>query len=174
RDKAWTWEHQALTRARYCCGDARVGERFEAIREAILRLPRDPARLKAEVLEMRQRMRDGHRNPTGLFDVKHDPGGLVDVEFCVQYLVLAHAHCYPALTANIGNIALLKRCAELGLLPADIALPAADAYRELRRLQHSVKLQGAEHARVPAEQVAPMVEPVRRLWHTVFGATALQ
>ncbi len=174
REKAWTWEHQALTRARYCCGDARVGERFEAIREAILRLPRDAARLKAEVLEMRQRMREGHPNPTALFDVKHDPGGLVDVEFAVQFLVLAHAHAHPQLTANIGNIALLKRCAELGLLSAAVALPAADAYRELRRLQHAVKLQGAEHARVPPEQVAPMVESVRRLWHTVFGATALQ
>ncbi len=168
RDKAWTWEHQALTRARFCCGDARVGERFEGIREAILRLPRDVAKLKTEVLEMRQKMREGHPNPTGLFDVKHDPGGLVDVEFCVQYLVLAHAHAYPALTANIGNIALLKRCAELGLLPADIALPAADAYRELRRLQHGVKLQGAEHARVPADK-AQAGQAVRALWAAVFG-----
>lgn len=169
REKAWTWEHQALTRARYCCGDEHVGERFEAIRAAILRLPRDVAKLKAEVLEMRQKMRDGHPNPTALFDVKHDPGGLVDVEFAVQYLILAHAHAYPQLTANIGNIALLKRCAELGLLPHDVALPAADAYRALRRLQHAVKLQGAEHARAQPEQVAPMVETVRRLWHTVFG-----
>jgi glutamate-ammonia-ligase adenylyltransferase len=170
RQQAWTWEHQALTRARYCCGDRAVGERFEAIREAILRLPREPERLKADVLEMRQKMRDGHPNASGLFDLKHDAGGLVDVEFAVQYLVLAHAHAHPELTANIGNIALLKRCAELGLLPADIALPAADAYRELRRLQHAVKLQGAEHARVPPEAAADAGRAVRALWAAVFGS----
>lgn len=169
REKAWTWEHQALTRARYCCGDAQVGARFEAIREAILRLPRERDRLKAEVLEMRQKMRDGHPNPSGLFDVKHDPGGLVDVEFAVQFLVLAHAHAHAELTANVGNIALLKRCADLGLLAAEIALPAADAYRELRRLQHTVKLQGAEHARVPPEMAAQAAEAVRALWAVVFG-----
>ena len=169
RHQAWTWEHQALTRARYCCGDRRVGERFEAIRQALLCLPRDVAKLRTDVLEMRQKMRDGHPNPSGLFDIKHDPGGLVDVEFCVQYLVLAHAHTYPELTANVGNIALLKRCAELGLLPPEIALPAADAYRELRRLQHRAKLQGAEHARAPAEQAAPAGQAVRALWTAVFG-----
>ncbi len=169
RHKAWTWEHQALTRARFCCGDRAVGEGFEAIRQEILRLPRDEARLRAEVLEMRQKMRDGHPNPSGLYDVKHDPGGLVDVEFAVQYLVLAHAHAHPALTANIGNIALLRSCAELGLLPPDIALPAADAYRELRRLQHAVKLQGAEHARVPPAQAEVASQAVLRLWSHVFG-----
>ncbi len=172
RSQAWIWEHQALTRARYCCGDAAVGRRFEAIRAAILRLPRDAGRLRAEVLAMRQKMRAGHPNPSALFDVKHDPGGLVDVEFAVQYLVLAHAHDHPELTANVGNIALLRQCAELGLLPADIALPAADAYRALRGLQHRVKLQGAEHARVPPAEAEAASRAVRRLWETVFGPPA--
>jgi glutamate-ammonia-ligase adenylyltransferase len=169
RHQAWTWEHQALTRARYCCGERAVGEGFEAIRAAILRLPRDAAKLRADVLEMRQKMRDGHPNASGLFDVKHDPGGLVDVEFAVQYLVLAHAHAHPALTANIGNIALLRSCAELGLLPPEIALPAADAYRELRRLQHAVRLQGAEHARVPPAQAQTASQAVLRLWAHVMA-----
>ncbi|MCS6785451.1 MAG: bifunctional [glutamate--ammonia ligase]-adenylyl-L-tyrosine phosphorylase/[glutamate--ammonia-ligase] adenylyltransferase [Thiobacillaceae bacterium] len=174
RDKAWTWEHQALTRARYCCGDGAVGEGFEAIRREILCLPRAPERLKAEVLAMRQKMRAGHPNPTALFDLKHDPGGLVDVEFAVQYLVLAHAHAYPALTDNIGNIALLRRCAELGLLPAEVALPAADAYRELRRLQHAAKLQGAHEARSAPEPIEPLRQAVLRLWQTVFATAADQ
>ena len=169
RHQAWTWEHQALTRARFCCGDRRVGERFEAIRQALLCLPRNNDKLRTEVLEMRRKMRDGHPNTSGLFDLKHDAGGLVDVEFAVQYLVLAHAHAHPELTANVGNIALLRRCAELGLLPSDIALPAADAYRELRRLQHAVKLQGAEHARVTPEQAAEAARAVRALWAAVFG-----
>jgi glutamate-ammonia-ligase adenylyltransferase len=172
RRSAWTWEHQALTRARYCCGDRGVGARFEAIREAVLRQPRDPAKLRDEVLEMRRKMRDGHPNPSGRFDVKHDPGGLVDVEFAVQYLVLAHAHAHAALTANVGNIALLGRCAELGLLPAEVARPAADAYRELRRLQHAVKLRGDEYARVDLAEVAEKARAVLRLWLAVFGEGA--
>jgi glutamate-ammonia-ligase adenylyltransferase len=170
RSQAWTWEHQALTRARFSCGDSRVGAEFEAIRERILRLPREPQKLRAEVLEMRQKMHDGHPNPSALFDLKHDHGGLVDVEFGVQYLVLAHAHAHPALTANIGNIALLKRCAELGLIATDTAHAAADAYRELRRMQHQAKLQGYEAARVDPDLVAGYAEPVRRLWREVFGA----
>jgi glutamate-ammonia-ligase adenylyltransferase len=165
---AWTWEHQALTRARYSCGDAAVGARFEAIRDAVLRAPRDAAALRAQVLEMRRKMRDGH--PSGLFDLKHDPGGLVDVEFSVQYLVLAHAARHPGLTANIGNIALLKRCAELNLLPAEVALPAADAYRELRRMQHAVKLQNSEFSRVPHEQAEASARAVLALWSAVFPA----
>ncbi|MDD3528669.1 MAG: bifunctional [glutamate--ammonia ligase]-adenylyl-L-tyrosine phosphorylase/[glutamate--ammonia-ligase] adenylyltransferase, partial [Gallionellaceae bacterium] len=112
---AWTWEHQALTRARYSCGDAAVGARFEAIREAILRLPRDPDALRADVLAMRRKMHDGHPNSSALFDLKHDPGGLVDVEFAVQYLVLANSARHPELTANRGNIALLGIAGALGL-----------------------------------------------------------
>ncbi|TCJ13618.1 bifunctional [glutamate--ammonia ligase]-adenylyl-L-tyrosine phosphorylase/[glutamate--ammonia-ligase] adenylyltransferase [Parasulfuritortus cantonensis] len=166
---AWTWEHQALTRARYSCGDAAVGTRFAAIREAILCLPRDPAKLRADVLEMRQKMHDGHPNTGPLFDLKHDSGGVVDVEFAVQYLILAHSARHPGLTANRGNIALLGVAGELGLIPADIAAAAADAYRELRRRQHQVKLQGAEHARLPVEEVAEATAAVRALWRAVFG-----
>jgi glutamate-ammonia-ligase adenylyltransferase len=167
--KAWTWEHQALTRARYCCGDASVGERFAEIREAVLTTPRDPEKLSADVLEMRQKMFDGHPNPSGLFDLKHDRGGLVDVEFAVQYLVLAHACRHPELVANIGNIALLKRAGSIGLIPQDIAQAAGDAYRELRRRQHAVKLQGAEHARAEHGGLAQEIAAVKTLWNSVFG-----
>ncbi len=128
REHAWTWEHQALTRARFVAGDARLGAAFEAERESILTLPRDPVRLAADVTDMRRRMAAGHPNPTELFDLKHDPGGMVDIEFLVQYLVLAHAHRHPALTRNAGNIALLGMAAELVLLPA---VPAADGRRRL-------------------------------------------
>mgnify|MGYP001140072109 CR=1 FL=1 len=169
RHHAWTWEHQALSRARYACGDGQVGAKFEAIRDAILRLPRDRATLRTEVLDMRQKMHDGHPNPSGLFDLKHDSGGLVDVEFAVQYLVLAHSAAHPELTANHGNIALLGVAGRLGLVPADIAGAAANAYRELRRHQHRVKLQGAEHARLPAEMLEPEIDAVRALWQAVLG-----
>jgi len=82
------------------------------------------------VLVMREKMHAGHPNDSGLFDLKHDAGGIVDVEFSVQYLLLTHAHAHSELSDNVGNIALLKRVAALGLLPDSIALPAADAYRE--------------------------------------------
>jgi glutamate-ammonia-ligase adenylyltransferase len=165
---AWTWEHQALTRARFVCGDAAIGETFEALRRELLCAPRDTDKLREEVLAMRERMHAGHSNDSGLFDLKHDSGGIVDVEFTVQYLLLTHAHAYPELSDNVGNITLLKRVAALGLLPEAIALPAADAYRELRRLQHQIKLSGAEHARVETDSVDGHPSAVRALWQAVF------
>ncbi len=170
--QAWTWEHQALTRARYCCGDAGVGERFETIRDDVLAQPRDPDRLRADVLAMRAKMHAGHPNDSGLFDLKHDAGGLVDVEFAVQYLVLAHAGAHAELRANVGNIALLRRAGALGLIPAVIGDAAADAYRELRRRQHALKLQGAEHARTEHGGLAQEINAVRALWTNVFGPDA--
>src|SRR6266508_3992894 len=117
RDSAWTWEHQALTRARFVAGDAAVGAAFEAERERVLRMARDASRLAADVVEMRRRMHAGHPNATPLFDLKHDPGGMVDVEFDVQYLVLVHAHSHVEWTRNAGNIALLGIAGALGLVP---------------------------------------------------------
>jgi glutamate-ammonia-ligase adenylyltransferase len=168
--KAWTWEHQALTRARYCCGDVGVGERFAEIRENVLCAERDPEKLRVDVLEMRRKMLDGHPNPSSLFDLKHDRGGLVDVEFAVQYLILAHARQHPELLPNLGNIALLKRAGQLGLIPEDLGLAAGDAYRELRRRQHAVKLQGAEHARAEHGGLHQEIAAVQALWRAVFGA----
>jgi glutamate-ammonia-ligase adenylyltransferase len=167
---AWTWEHQALTRARFVCGDADIGARFEALRRAVLCLPRDAGKLRAEVIAMREKMRAGHANDSGLFDLKHDPGGIVDVEFCVQYLVLGHCAVHPELADNAGNIALLGRAGQAGLVPADLAQAAADAYRELRRQQHAVKLAGAEHARVPAPAAESTRDTVRALWTQVMEA----
>ena len=165
---AWTWEHQALTRARFVCGDATIGAAFEALRRELLCAPRDLAKLRSEVIAMREKMREGHPNPSDLFDLKHDPGGIVDVEFSVQYLVLAHAHIHAGLADNVGNIALLKRAAELHVLAESIALPAADAYRELRREQHRIKLSGAEFARVEAAGLDGYPGAVRALWQEVF------
>jgi glutamate-ammonia-ligase adenylyltransferase len=170
REDAWTWEHQALTRARFVAGDASIGAAFETEREAILRGPREPLRLRDDVVEMRRRMYVGHPNKSALFDLKHDPGGMVDVEFTVQFLVLLHSAGHPPLTRNVGNIALLALAGELGLVPAPLAATVADAYREYRRLQHQVRLQGAPLARVaPAAQAARRLD-VGELWTHVFGA----
>jgi len=170
RESAWTWEHQALTRARFVAGDATLGAAFEAERIAILRMPRDVARLAAEVVEMRYKMQAGHPNQTESFDLKHDAGGMVDIEFIVQFLVLAHASRHPELTRNAGNIALLHIAGELDLIPAALASQAADAYREYRRLQHKVRLTGALHARIDAVAQVAHRDSVRTLWQRVLGA----
>jgi glutamate-ammonia-ligase adenylyltransferase len=161
---AWVWEHQALTRARFCAGDASIGARFEAIREHVLRQPRDEEKLKQEVRAMRKKMLDAHPNRTALFDLKHDSGGMIDIEFIVQYLVLRHAAQYPQLTADIGNIALLKLCGELGLIDPELAQEVANAYRTFRKLQHKIRLQGQERARVEPARVAKEIEAVKLLW----------
>jgi glutamate-ammonia-ligase adenylyltransferase len=168
-EKAWVWEHQALTRARFVAGDAAIGRRFERIRTDVLCRPRDLAALGSEILSMRDKMRDAHPNISGLFDLKHDRGGIVDVEFAVQFLVLGHAHRHAGLTGNIGNLALLKLAAGLGLLPDDLAGGAHAAYREFRRLQHAMRLQGERYTRVEPAVVAGHVQAVLQLWEWVFG-----
>jgi len=169
RESAWVWEHQALTRARYCAGDATVGALFEETRREILRAPRDPAKLREEVLSMRQKMLEGHPNKSELFDLKHDRGGMVDIEFVVQYLVLAHSNRHAELTANDGNIALLKLAADLGLIPRDLSESVRDAYRDYRRRQHVLRLNGARFARVPHAEVSASIEATLALWRSVFG-----
>jgi len=170
RESAWVWEHQALTRARFCAGDAQIGALFEEERKAILTAKRDPASLASEVLAMRKRMHEGHPNRSELFDVKHDRGGMIDIEFVVQYLVLANAHRHAELAANLGNIALLSITAGLGLIPVDLAQRVADAYRAYRRLQHRLRLNGAAYARVPHAEVGDHVAAAQALWRAVFGA----
>ena len=169
KDKAWVWEHQALTRARFCAGDPAIGEDFERGRIEILRLARDPLALLEEILAMRQKMHEGHPNTSGLFDLKHDTGGMVDIEFMVQALVLRHSADHAALTANLGNIALLRISAELGLLPTDLAQQVADAYRLFRRHQHRLRLAGAGSARLAAEDLQAERSAVQGLWQRVFS-----
>ena len=166
---AWVWETQALTRARYSCGDRALGARFEDERAHVLARVRDLAALRTEVLAMRQKMLDGHPNASAEFDLKHDRGGMVDIEFIVQYLVLAHAHDRPQLLRNAGNIALLQMAGAMGLVDVSLAHQVADAYRTFRALQHRLRLNGAERARVAPEEVMHEVEAVRRLWHRVFA-----
>jgi glutamate-ammonia-ligase adenylyltransferase len=172
-ESAWVWEHQALTRARFSAGDPAVGEAFEKIRCEVLCQKRELDKLRADIVDMRQKMMDSHATRGDLrdtvFDLKHDPGGLVDVEFIVQYLVLGHAHAHPELTGNKGNIALLKMAADAGLIPGDLAETVRNAYRDYRRMQHGLRLNGTK-ARVAPEEVGDRVTAVRELWRRVFGA----
>lgn len=167
-NRAWTWEHQALTRARFVAGDVAIGRAFEVIRIEVMRQSRDLKRLYADVIEMRTKMRDAQHLTGDMFDLKHSHGGIVDVEFIVQYLVLANAALYPELTNNFGNIALLKTLGALAIIDATLALHVADAYREYRRLQHAARLQGNMQAKVENTTVKTHAESVVKLWEKVF------
>lgn len=168
RESAWIWEHQALTRARFCAGDSHIGHRFETLRTALLQQPRDPVTLRTEVLNMRQRMHDAHPNRSGQFDLKHDTGGMIDIEFIVQYLVLAYSSSHSAMTGDIGNIALLKLAGEHHLIDPSLAISVADAYRHFRKLQHQIRLKGADKARVELDTVAAQRASVEQLWQQVM------
>ena len=137
----------------------------------MLRTPRDREMVLSGVAEMRRKMRDGHPNRTARFDIKHAAGGMVDVEFAVQALVLMHAHEHPSMVLNLGNIQLLELSGALGLIPEATAEAAADAYRKLRVIQHEVRLNAGEGvpARVEPERVETERRAVEALWRAVFG-----
>ena len=168
---AWTWEHQALTRARFSAGWASLGPRFEAVRRAVLSAPRDAQALRVEVQAMREKVRAARPVRAGLFDVKHSAGGMMDAEFAVQYLVLTQSAAHPELLANAGNIALLQRAEACGLLPAGVGVAAADAYRELRRAQHRARLD-EQPTQVAPEALGAQRDAVLTLWRAVFGASS--
>jgi len=171
-NSAWLWEHQALTRARFCAGDVAIGEKFEKIRSEVLAQERNEALLKQEILDMRQKVSEGHPNDSGLFDIKHDSGGMVDIEFIVQYLVLRFSQGHPILLGNLGNIALLSLASEEGLIPSDQALKTANAYRLYREYQHRIRLDGADKTRVSQEEMdSALLEAratVKELWEKVL------
>lgn len=165
---AWTWEHQAMTRARFVMGTPELEARFDAVRTAVITSARDPALLRGEIVAMREKVRQAHPTRDGQFDVKHSRGGMVDAEFAVQCLVLSQSAAHPELVANVGNIALLQRAEQVGLLPAGVGHAAADAYRELRRVQHRARLDEA-----PTQVTPPALQAERdavlALWTAVFG-----
>ena len=167
--RAWTWEHQALTRTRFSAGDRGVGERFEKLRDEILELPRDPAKLHADIVAMRKKMRAEHGRAESAGDIKHIAGGIIDLEFCVQALVLGHGHDHPELREDKGNHTLLKRAADAGLVDARVAAGAADAYLAMRKRVHDASLNDQESVRLAPDELAAEREAVKRLWKLVFG-----
>ena len=119
---------------------------------------------------MREKLHAAHPNRSGLFDLKHDRGGMIDIEFTVQFLVLAHAHRHPELTRNLGNIALLGIAVRPGTDPGGRSpRRCRNAYREFRRLQHALRLNGAQYARVPPEQVRAANRGGARTLEAVFS-----
>ncbi|MDZ4101056.1 MAG: bifunctional [glutamate--ammonia ligase]-adenylyl-L-tyrosine phosphorylase/[glutamate--ammonia-ligase] adenylyltransferase [Hydrogenophaga sp.] len=169
---AWTWEHQAMTRARFVLGGISLAGRFDAVREDVITALRDGDSLAREIVAMREKVRQAHPVRGTMFDVKHSPGGMVDVEFVMQYLVLLHSRTHPELRANTGNINLLRRAEAAGLLEPGMGEAAAKAYRELRQIQHRARLDEAP-TQVDAASVETSAAAVRALWQHVLGQAAV-
>jgi glutamate-ammonia-ligase adenylyltransferase len=170
---AWVWEHQALTRARFSSGNPTVGQFFDGVRFEVLSQNRNIDVLRNEILEMRRKVHAGHPNPAGEFDLKHDAGGMVDIEFIVQFLVLAYSHQHHQLIGNLGNIALLRMAAAAGLIEQSAAQEVADAYRLFRSRQHRLRLDGADKTRVNIDSelvLASARNAVLNLWQQIFKA----
>jgi glutamate-ammonia-ligase adenylyltransferase len=166
-NSAWTWEHQAMTRARFVMGDESIAKLFDQVQLAVISAPREESGLKSEIVAMRNRVRSAHAIKPELFDVKHSPGGMVDAEFAVQYLVLMHSAKHPEMAHNVGNIALLQRAETAGLLPHGVGIKAASAYRALRRVQHKARL-NEEPTQVAKTALQAEREAILALWAAVF------
>ncbi len=170
---AWVWEHQALTRARFCAGDMRVGAQFEKIRNEVLSIARDGKELAQEVTVMREKLHFGHPSASETFDLKHAAGTMIDIEFMIQYLILKNAHQFPALLQNIGNIALLQECANCQLITNEEALKVANAYRLFRKLQHQIRLEGNQIGKLEEHSQGGQIEEARRsvinLWQRLLS-----
>jgi len=170
---AWVWEHQALTRARFSAGNQVVGSEFELVRSEVLSQQRNIDQLCTEILEMRRKVHAGHPNASAEFDLKHDSGGMVDIEFMVQFLVLAYSHQHPRLIGNLGNIALLRIAGEVNLIDQKIADSVGNAYRLLRSRQHRLRLDGAEKTRINLTNEPELTAAraaVMALWLKIFQA----
>lgn len=176
QNEAWTWEHQALVRARVLVGCRQTGAAFEQVRGAVLAKPRDLDRLRDEVSEMRAKMRDnlGTRltqagrganafQAGAAFDVKQDAGGIVDIEFMVQYAALAWSGKHPALLQYTDNIRILEGLEQAGLLPAADAGLLREAYKGYRSAAHRQALQ-KQAGVIPGDQFIDERREVMRIW----------
>ena len=168
-NSAWTWELQALTRARAAAGDTAIGARVEAIRRTVLSASRDADTTRSDIVDMRRRMLDAHRPLDGVFNLKQDRGGIIDTEFVVQYWILAFASRHAELLDNLGTIALLGRASTLGLVDAALAERCQDAYRRFRQQQHLLRLNAQGSSNVPEAGWAEDRATILTLWDTVMG-----
>ncbi|MEY4589948.1 MAG: hypothetical protein RL497_2024 [Pseudomonadota bacterium] len=172
RESAWTWEHQALVRARPVAGDATLAQAFINLRLAILCQTRDITKLKDDVRSMREKMRSqlGSKKTeqtAGLFNLKQDAGGIVDIEFMVQYLALAWAHADSSLVRYTDNIRILGSLETTGRLQAQQALQLINAYKEYRTLGHKLALQQAPSI-TPRQPLAQPIAHISALWQQVI------
>jgi len=170
KTEAWTWEHQALIRARAIAGDTQCMERFETIRREVLSQPRDPVKVREAVVEMRAKMQANlDKSTRQQFDIKQGTGGITDIEFIIQYGVLCWAAEHPELLTTTGMLPLLERYARLQLLPASVCEALGNAYRAYRHTTHQLALQN-QPALAPIAQFAEVRQQVTHHWQTVMLA----
>jgi [glutamine synthetase] adenylyltransferase / [glutamine synthetase]-adenylyl-L-tyrosine phosphorylase len=168
RNQAWTWEHQALVRGRFIAGDVKLKDNYEAIRHRILSLPRDEPKLRAEVREMREKMRIAHDTPDNdKFDLKQSKGGIADIEFIVQFGVLANAAKQAALTTYTDNVRLLEGLADYGFLTKTEAALLKTAYCTYRDYGHKQVLQG-DKAIIDESEVKNLRRQVETIWQQIM------
>jgi glutamate-ammonia-ligase adenylyltransferase len=168
RESAWTWEHQALLRARFVAGDRQVGEKFQRIRREVLGRKREPEKLRTEVREMREKMRTALDKSGDLgFSIKQGVGGIADIEFMVQYLVLRWAFDHPDLLRWTDNIRLMESLSANRLLDEGIAQKLSDAYRNLRAVFHRNAL-GELPGLIGEDELLEERNLVRQQWQAVM------
>lgn len=169
REAAWTWEHQALVRARAIAGDEDLKAEFECLRVQVLCQQRDLELLRQEVLEMREKLRKAQdRSTAEHFDIKQGAGGIADIEFMVQYSVLRWAFEYPQLARWSDNIRILETLAGLGLLPEGEAERLTGIYKVLRAISHRHSLQ-ERPAWVGQSELEEERTLVKESWHRLFA-----
>ena len=175
-DKAWSWEHQALVRARAICGDKRVTARFCAIRRTVLALPRTLEQVRIEVTSMRLKMQkhlgsSPRKQQDGKFHLKQDAGGIVDIEFLAQFAVLAYSHQYPSLTKWSDNVRIFEEVAALGIWEASVCQDLTDAYLRIRAASHQLAL--SEQSLLVDEALWHDTRLlVQAQWHHLMGVAA--
>jgi len=165
---AWTWEHQALTRARWIACDAQLGRALHDVRVEVLRRPRDADQLRADVLSMRERMRQQTPRPADQFDVKHSRGGIIDVEFIAQHLILRHAAAHAELCAVPDVAGALACAAALNIISDHAARGVVAAYRQYRVWMHRERLRGNETIRIAPAEAESYRHSVVQLWDQLF------
>ena len=168
KNKAWLWEHQAVSRSRFCAGNRKIGIKFEKIRHEILGKKRQEIKLLEEILSMRNKITVTHTNNTKLFDIKYDNGGMVDIEFLVQATVLQHSHFHTSFSQNIGNINLLYDFGEKKVLPTQLTKKVAKIYAKYRTVQHKFRLKGINDVKVDPNKFSNERIFVNQLWDKVF------
>ena len=173
QQRAWTWEHQALVRARCVAGPDSVRQGFDAVRLAVLQTSRDPDALAADIRDMRGRLRaEWHKQEPGHFDLKHGQGGIMDLEFLVQFLVLAHSHAHAGVAEYSDNVRQLDALGAAGVLSADDASALKAAYLAYRSRLHELTLQEARLQVAEGEMQAQRAQVVEQ-WTRWLGGSQL-
>ncbi|WP_367103280.1 bifunctional [glutamate--ammonia ligase]-adenylyl-L-tyrosine phosphorylase/[glutamate--ammonia-ligase] adenylyltransferase [uncultured Psychrobacter sp.] len=177
-DKAWSWEHQALVRARAICGDKRVTARFHDIRRTVLSLPRTLDEVRVEVTAMRIKMQkhlgtSRKDQRAGKFHLKQDAGGIIDIEFLAQFAVLAYSHEYPSLTKWSDNVRIFEEVAQLGIWEEEVCQNLTDAYLRIRAATHQLAL--AEQSSSVDESLWVETRAlVQNQWQHLMGVTSTE